>query len=223
MNGRILPFEARGHDEAQRLLPWLVNGHLEEPDRSWVDAHVAGCADCRHERELLETLQAVCQQDEESDDGADAAWRRLRARVRPGTTGRTPDPWWRGWGRAGSGAPSWVGWALAAQAAVLVVGGAFVVAGLPRDATPPAPRYHTLGTASAGSLMVMIDPAMREAQWRGLLQASGARIVDGPNAAGAYMLAVPAARTARACDALRAAPGVLLVERIDGVHDGCAP
>jgi hypothetical protein len=71
--------------------------------------------------------------------------------------------------------------------------------------------------------MVMVDPAMREAQWRGLLQASGARIVDGPNAAGAYVLAVPPARTARACDALRAAPGVLLVERVDGGAGGCAP
>jgi hypothetical protein len=69
--------------------------------------------------------------------------------------------------------------------------------------------------------MVMVDPQMREAQWRGLLQASGARIVDGPNSAGAYVLAVPPTRTARACDALRAAPGVLLVERIDGGHDGC--
>jgi hypothetical protein len=71
--------------------------------------------------------------------------------------------------------------------------------------------------------MVMVDPAMREAQWRGLLQASGARIVDGPNAAGAYVLAVPPQRTAHACDALRAAPGVLLVERIDGGAGGCAP
>ena len=53
MNGRILPFEPRGHDEALRLLPWLVNGSLEAEQRAWLDAHVAGCPDCRRERTLL--------------------------------------------------------------------------------------------------------------------------------------------------------------------------
>ena len=46
---------------------------------------------------------------------------------------------------------------------------------------------------------------------RGLLRASEARIVDGPNDAGAYVLAVPPARVAMVRDALRAAPGVTLV------------
>jgi hypothetical protein len=46
---------------------------------------------------------------------------------------------------------------------------------------------------------------------RGLLRASDARIVDGPNDAGAYVLAVPQARVTQVRDALRSAPGVMLV------------
>ena len=48
-----------------------------------------------------------------------------------------------------------------------------------------------------------------------LLRASQARIVDGPNEAGAYVLAVPVGREASVRDALRAAPGVTLVESLD--------
>lgn len=219
MNGRILPFEPRGHDEALRLLPWLVSGSLEAEERSWVDAHVAGCPECRGERALLEDLHATCLQDEESDAGVDAGWQRVRACVQP----RAPAPSaWQAWRRRWAGTPGWVGWTLATQAALFVAAGALLLTALPRPAATPA-AYHTLGTSSAGTLMVMVDPGMREAQWRGLLQASGARIVDGPTAAGAYLLAVPPERAARACDALRAAPGVLLVERTDGGKDGCAP
>jgi hypothetical protein len=218
MNGRILPFEPRGHDEALRLLPWLVNDSLEPEERGWVDAHVAGCPQCRDERALLEALFAGCQQEGENDAGVDAGWRRMRDCVQPRAAAPSA---WRNWRRRWVQTPRWVGWTLATQAALVLVAGMVVWAGLPRpDASPPV--YRTLGTAATGSLMVMVDPQMREAQWRDLLQASGARIVDGPNGAGAYVLAVPPERTARACDALRAARGVLLVERIDGGH-GCGP
>jgi hypothetical protein len=219
MNGRILPFEPRGHDEALRLLPWLVNGSLEAEARGWVDAHVIGCAECRRERALLEDLHAACLQEEESDAGVDAGWRRVRACVQPRAAAPSP---WQAWRRQWAHAPRWVGWTLAAQAALVVAFGGLLAVGVPRVQAPSA-TYRTLGATSTGNLMVMVDPAMREAQWRGLLQASGARIVDGPNAAGAYVLAVPPQRTAHACDALRAAPGVLLVERIDGGAGGCAP
>lgn len=219
MNGRILPFEPRGHDEALRLLPWLVNGSLETEARGWVDAHVVGCAECRRERALLEDLHAACLQEEESDAGVDAAWRRLRACVQPRAAAPSP---WQAWRRQWAHAPRWVGWTLAAQAALVVVFGGLLAIAMPRGQAPAA-AYRTLGATSAGNLMVMVDPGMREAQWRGLLQASGARIIDGPNAAGAYVLVVPPARAARACDALRAAPGVLLVERVDGAAGGCAP
>lgn len=218
MNGRILPFEPRGHEEAQRLLPWLVNGSLAQEQRGWLETHVAGCASCRGERALLEDLHAVVLAEEESAAGVDAGWRRVRACVQP----RAPAPSrWQAWQRQWARAPRWVGWSLATQAALLVALGGLLLFVPPRpDAVPAA--YRTLGTVPpSGNLLVMFDPRLREAQWRGLLQASDARIVDGPNATGAYVLAVPPARAAQACGALRAAVGVALVERLDGGR--CAP
>jgi hypothetical protein len=37
------------HAEAWALLPWLANGRIAASDREWVEAHVAGCAECRAE------------------------------------------------------------------------------------------------------------------------------------------------------------------------------
>jgi anti-sigma factor RsiW len=37
------------HAEAWALLPWLANGRIADDDREWVEAHVAGCAECRAE------------------------------------------------------------------------------------------------------------------------------------------------------------------------------
>ena len=219
MTGRIVPFEPRGHDEALRLLPWLVNGSLAQEERGWLESHVASCAQCRGERALLEDLHAAVLAEEETDAGVEAGWRRVRACVQP----RAPAPSrWQAWQRQWARAPRWIGWTLATQAALLVaLGGLLVSAPLRTRHAPPA-AYRTLGAApSAGNLLVMFEPQLREAQWRGLLQAGGARSVDGPNAAGAYVLAVPAPRAAQACDALRAAHGVVLVERLDGGR--CAP
>jgi hypothetical protein len=37
------------HAEAWALLPWLANGRIAAEEREWVEAHVAGCAECRAE------------------------------------------------------------------------------------------------------------------------------------------------------------------------------
>jgi anti-sigma factor RsiW len=37
------------HAEAWALLPWLANGRIQASDREWVEAHVAGCEECRAE------------------------------------------------------------------------------------------------------------------------------------------------------------------------------
>jgi hypothetical protein len=37
------------HAEAWALLPWLANGRIQATDREWVEAHVAGCEECRAE------------------------------------------------------------------------------------------------------------------------------------------------------------------------------
>ena len=213
MNGRILHFDGRRHGEAQRLLPWLVNGRLEDDEQAWLEQHVAGCSDCRGELDALRALHLTCLQSEDTRmdrrlADADAGWRRLRARLQPPRPAHAPI-WQALLHRPGTQGPRWLGWALAAQALTITV------LGVALWTRPPAPAsYRTLGAApgsASGNLIIVFDPHLNEVRLRGLLRASEARIVDGPNDAGAYVLAVPTERLTMVRDALRAAPGVTLV------------
>lgn len=220
-DGRILPFQAQDHGEAQRLLPWMVNGRLDGAEREWVEQHIAGCSDCQRELDDLRRLQVAWGQSDHVDanpaDGmpmrvarqADAGWRRLRERLQPSpasisrpsnrTRARTPRV---------SGA-RWLGWAVAAQALLITV----LAAALWQQPSTVA-GYRTLGgtpVAVSGNLIIVFDPGLPETRLRGLLRATGARIVDGPNDAGAYVLSVPGARLVSVRDVLQAAPGVTLV------------
>lgn len=212
MSGRVLPFEGSAHDEAQRLLPWLANGRLEDRERARVSAHLDGCVECRREADALRGLHAHCQQAPRPAVDADAGWRRIQARLQQER--RLPQAqaarWWQGLrGR-------WQPVLLAAQGALLLACGLVLWRHEAPGARAQAAAFRTLGDASpSGRLVVVFDGQLREARLRRLLQASGARIVDGPNDAGAYTLAVPAARVATVRDALRTSPDVLLVESLD--------
>jgi hypothetical protein len=103
---------------------------------------------------------------------------------------------------------------MAAERAVIV---ALVSAVVP--ATDGPKIYRTLGARSAitptGALVVVFDPSTRESDLRRILRAAGARVVDGPTQANAYVLKVPVERRDQALQALRAEPEVVLVEQLD--------
>ena len=67
----------------------------------------------------------------------------------------------------------------------------------------------------SGSIVVVVDPTTTEAELRRILRDAGARIVDGPTQANAYVLDVPATRQVQAMQALRAEHALVLVERLD--------
>jgi hypothetical protein len=82
----------------------------------------------------------------------------------------------------------------------------------------PAP-YRTLGQGTSiapgtGSLVVVFDPITTEAELRRILRDAGARIVDGPTQANAYVLDVPPQRQDQAIKALRAEHAAMLVESL---------
>lgn len=203
MSGQVLRFEGSTHLEVERLLPWLVNGTLEGDEMALVQQHLGECIACQHEVVWLRSLQAACT--EATPPAADLARSQRRLRRRLGAAqmnGR------RGWGRN----TTWLPWAIAAQAVlVLLLGIALVNAN-----RPPAAEYHTLGAVQTAHarLVVMFDPQLSEVHMRRLLQASDARIIYGPTDAGAYVLSVPATRVQTVREALRAAPGVTLVESL---------
>lgn len=212
MSGRVLRFEGAAHHEAERLLPWYVNGTLEGEELARIEQHLADCARCQRELEWQRELQAACASAEAATD-AGPALQRLRERLdaEPGG-GRRPllGELRRGW----KDSRPWLRWAVAAQfAAVAALAGALAFQDRPT-------LYRTLGAAdmphrAAGDLVVVFDPSLDEAAMRRLLRASGARIVDGPTESGAYVLDVPDRREAGALEALRAAHGVVLVERLN--------
>ncbi len=220
MSGKLLQFGGNPHDESMRLLPWLLNGTLDAEARAFVDGHLQGCARCRAELDALRGVQAVC----ERTDGEvlpPPAFERLRARIEADEPRPAPSLRARlsalanGWRMT----PGWLRAVACAQAALLL---AFVAGWwlLRNPATTPQPAYRTLGSGAGTGvvapgevrLLLVFAPQTEQGSVSRLLRASGARIVDGPSDAGAYVVAVAARRAAAARDALRAADGVQLVE-----------
>ncbi|KGQ18253.1 zf-HC2 domain containing protein [Lysobacter dokdonensis DS-58] len=213
MSGRVLNFEGHAHRDVERLLPWYANATLEGDDDARVRAHLLECAACRAD---LATMRALMDHAPVADArDIDRGWIRMRdrlhaARYRPAAK----FDWLRvrsGW----SATPAWLRVALAAQCAFIAVLAMFLV-GEPRPAAhtfttlsaTPAPR------ASQDTLLVVFDPRITDAQLRELLGANRARIVDGPNAAGAFLLATPPGQADAVRNALRASPGVAMAERL---------
>lgn len=203
MSDRILQFEGSAHAQADRLLPWLVNGTLQDNDLALVQQHLAECVTCQREVDWLRSLQAACVRDTAPAPPSAHSLRHLRRRLATTTDGGR-----RGWGRR----QPWLGWVIAAQAVLVLALGMALV----RIDRPAAATYHTLSVTVRASdrLVVMFDPQLSEAQMRRLLRASDARVVDGPTDAGAWVISVPSARTLTVREALRAAPGVTLVENL---------
>jgi hypothetical protein len=115
-----------------------------------------------------------------------------------------------------------VGW-LVAAVVVEAVGLSMLGAGLLwRDA---APAYQTLsapaGEPGSVALRIVPAPTLRADELQALLRGLELQIVSGPNAAGAYGLALQsrdagAQQVAAKVAALRAAPGMRLVEPVGG-------
>jgi anti-sigma factor RsiW len=205
---RIIRLHDENHWELQRLLPWYVTGRLDPPEHARVEAHLAACEECQEEVRFERTLAKSVKNlplDEE------VGWRRMERRLKaepPRAEGR--------WPRAGT-ATLWGGWAVAACALIAV--GVMVV---PKQSGPAA-AYHALGaphSVTAGNMVVIFRPDTPERVIRSALTAVGARIVDGPTAADAYVLQVPAAQRAQALAQLRSRNTIVLAEPVD---PGVAP
>ena len=111
-----------------------------------------------------------------------------------------------------AGRPGKIGWIITAQAAALVA--AIVLSG---PAERPA-LYRTLGSppvADAGNVIVIFRPDATERDLRQTLVATGARLTDGPTAAGAYVLRVPRAGRDAALAKLRRQADIVLAQPID--------
>ena len=209
MGGRIVDLLSGPHHTTEALLPWLVNGTLSETERDELEKHLQSCAQCRAElaRERDVTNFYVAAGDSETPLSVDAAFNKMRARIASGPRESaraplTPLGWWRlGFGMQ--------------TAVVLLLGATLLLQTMPGWFNEDGAAYRGLGTAqrASGDALVVFDPAASEAVVRRALQQAGARIVDGPTAAGAYIVRFDG-QSSTALAALRGDAAVIRVESL---------
>ncbi len=214
--GRIIRLPGDRHREVQLLLPWYVTGRLDPSEQALVEAHLNQCPDCMAELDVEHRLNAeITQLPMDVDQGWQTLQPRLASRATAPGRGGGLDALRAAAGRARlawRGAPSWLGWAVAAQLVILAVAGVLTL-----PLAPPA-RYHVLGAtpaAASANVIVTFRPETSEQDLRRTLNASHARLVDGPTVTDAYLLHVPAAERAAALAQLRRAPDIVLAEPVD--------
>ena len=212
-----------------------VTGVLSPDEQRTVEMHIFECDECRAELEATRRLHARLQAALDTEPGPSERVRRdvfaqIAARPPAASTGvpapaatQVADATSAPGGRVGepgnvvrpsrwSRAPSLPRWAQLAAVVLIVVQAALLIRPLTEPAVPPD-QVEPRGVAQAPAhLRVVFNPAATDAQIRAVLQTLGARIVDGPSAAGAYRLELRGAdpkAVAAAIAAARAQPEVL--------------
>lgn len=213
----IVSFRGNAHRRAQLALPWYATGQLDGAECAEVEDHLATCTACREdlraERDMAARVAGL------TFDG-EAGWMRLRQRLQQTPRSRRRPSAaetirrWLAW-------PGKFGWFVAGQAIAV---GLVLILAVPR--APPPAEFHTLGAASAhapgnapGNAIIMFRPDASEADMRATLAASGARIVDGPTASGAYVLRIAAERREAILSELRSRKTIILAQPIDADPD----
>ncbi len=202
------------HREAQEVLPWLANGRLGGAELERVQSHVKLCAQCRADLAALHTLRGAEPQDAPELD-MEGALARLLPQLDapepvPAADTAALKPTWRA--RLAANDPTWLRLALAAQFCAIAVL-AMLLARPSGSADAQGGDYRLLGAAPAvqHSLVVTFKADTPEHELRRIVLGSGARIVGGPTATGAWLLGTdqaPATVAAR----LHAEPAVTLAE-----------
>jgi len=206
--GRILPFSKDPHRETRDLMPWLITGRLDPEEQARVEAHLGVCAECSAE---LAAERSLASEIAELPIATGIGWAAMRDRLdsaaRQAEFVPAAPPMRRRF------TPRQIGAVLAAQAALLA---AAVTITLRVEA--PMASYHALGAAPAeagGNAIIIFRPDARAETINRLLKDSGARLVDGPTAANAYVLHIAAPQRAHALGRLRGDAAVVLAEPLD--------
>lgn len=198
MNDRYYPTMSEHPEE---LLPWYANETLAGEERARVERHVASCAQCRAELELLKSVRREIK----TMDAVEGPGELARARLLQEARRTRPRP------------VRWMPAALAASVAIIALQAALLLWLWPQE-----DRYTPLGPAPSQQviLQVRFAPEATEREIRAALGAVNGSIVDGPGALGVYRIRLDALRPqegeriAAAVATLRAtAPVVAHVQR----------
>ena len=194
--------------EAMALLPWYVNGTLGLEERRAVEDHLASCAICPDELVALLKVQSVLRRElAGAPEPSAALLQKVRGRIAesPVVADQTQAADVRPPGRS---AWAWLsnllgpalrpGWALAALG-VIVIQAVLVLGLVTRWPWGDRPEYRTLTGPTIAErhsgprvrLRVAFSEEAPEKGIRAVLGELKATIVDGPSAAGFYVIDVP--------------------------------
>jgi len=215
MTARIVNLSA-AHQNVQELLPWFVMGTLDEDDRLVVDQHLEGCTACRRELEWHEQMRDANIAQPLSRD-ADRAFAALRARLPGALQPVTRTNWLASAANWWHMQAAWLRWSFALQPVAIAALAVALFFGVGRPAGMPQGTFHALSRAAdtPARLVVVFSPQATQSEMRRVLLANGARIVDGPTAADAYVLAVAPERAENALRQLRTETSVLLIQSLE--------
>ena len=209
------------------LIPWLVNGTLNDDIATGLRAHLSSCQPCHEDYEAQVRLSASMRAESPLTFAAESSFQKLLARIdssakQAGAVLREADTEARQERRSPLRAPPAVRWLAAAAALEALALGLLawgwhsrvsVRHGTYVTLASPAPSYD-----SAEQVRVVFRKDLTVARLQVLLRSVDARIVEGPASAGVYTLGfAPATSKAafrRRLAVLRADSAILFAEPV---------
>lgn len=215
------PLTNKQHNAVQMLLPWYATGRLEAEERATVDAHLRRCARCQGD---LALERRIVRESAARVPSSHAGWVAMLARLDAPTASplpaARPPRERRRWLRSdGHGAGRRLRWVVAGQSVAIAILATWMVGANVLGPQARQGEYRALSAdtqAPAGNVLVMFKPTTPENELRKLLTASGARLVNGPTSAGAYVLMLPGGADGRGLATLRSSSAVTMAEPIEG-------
>lgn len=185
-------------DRFNELLPWYINGTLDEADRAWMERHLAEHAEARDELEWFRSLQAQMRKDVPAvapSIGLARTMHLIRG-DRPTLAERVT-----GFFASLGMRP---GLALAGVALMAVQAG--VIHQLMQAERDDTVEIRTIGTPRAGAaplLKLNFAPGTKEVDIRLLLVSVQGNLASGPGPQGDYFVRVPAGTEVASVDELK--------------------
>jgi len=217
---------ALSHQESWLLLPWLANGRLGSAERSRLEQHVRGCAECARELALQRLWCETLTEPERVTHAPGPAFRKLMERIDADPAQRTAaaiTPAMRAVRARAAWRPPGLAWA--ASFVLCVTLGIFAVTAY-RWSRPLYVTVTTPAVPTPGVLHVAFERSLPIGEAEQLLLSAGARVVDGPDATGVLGVAPVAGAAAlpALAERLRADPHVRWIEPLPGgdPHAGAA-